>query len=438
MKIAIAGYGLEGEQNYIYWRNKGDEVFIVDEKQIPDKPLPAGAKSILGKDAFQRLDEFDLVVRTAGLPPSKLAAAKSVWSASNEFFEKCPAIIIGVTGTKGKGTTASLIASILQSAGKTVHLVGNIGVPALAVLPDIKLDDVVVYELSSFQLWDLKRSPHIAVVLMIEPDHLEKHDDMEDYVTAKGAIRRYQKSGDICLYHPTNVFASQIANFDTSTAPSGSVSTVTTLRYAIPDDGQVYAQNEMFFQNEQAICKTAALSLIGDHNIENACAAISVVKLLDVNNKSIESGLQNFHGLPHRLKLVKEVRGVKYYDDSIATTPGSAIAALHAFSGPKVIILGGSNKGAEFEELITVAAESDVQVIAIGQNGDEIAALCRGTGVSVERIEGDMLSIVHAASKHAEEIGAVVILSPAAASFDMFKSYEDRGNQFIKAVQELG
>lgn len=426
MKVAIAGYGAEGESNYHYYSSRGDDVTIIDEQSTPSRPLPDGAKAVLGEGSFEQLAEYDLVVRTAGLNPHKLASSDNVWSATNEFFAQCPAPIIGVTGTKGKGTTCSLITSILRASGYKVHLVGNIGTPALSVLNEISPSDVVVYELSSFQLWDIQKSPHVAVVLMIEPDHLDVHADLDEYINAKANIARHQSSDDIVLYHPTNDSSARIAQ------ASGGV----RLRYAIADDNQVYVKGESFCVRDEVICDVSAVQLPGRHNLENACAAISAVLPFVTNLDYVEAGLREFTGLPHRLKFVREVNGVAYYDDSIATTPGSAIAALRSFDAGKVIILGGSDKGADYGEIIDECKNVNARVIAIGKTGERIEQLCHERGVEVTRVLGRMDEVVAAAQHHASS-GEVVILSPASASFDQYKSYADRGEQFIMAVEAL-
>lgn len=427
MKVAIAGFGIEGESNYRYWSRRGADVTIIDERSEPARPLPRGAKSLLGEGAFGNLYSYGLVVRTASLPPGNIVTNGKIWSATNEFFKRCSAPIIGVTGTKGKGTISSLIASILRAAGHTVHLVGNIGVPALDVLDDIDQGDIVVYELSSFQLWDLERSPHVAVIGMIEADHLDIHADFADYIQAKSNIRRFQRPDDVCFYHPTNRYAAKIAE-----------STVLgdMYRYAMAKDGAVYIHKNNFVVQSDPICEINNVQLPGRHNLENACAAISAARVFTLDEQAIARGLNSFTGLPHRLKFVREIRGIRYYDDSIATTPGSAIAALHAFGGDKTIILGGSDKGALYDAVIEECSKQAAKVIAIGQTGERIHVLCRAFEVPCVRVEGLMPEVVQVATEQTKP-GGVVILSPASASFDQYRSYSDRGDKFIAAVQQL-
>lgn len=408
MKVVIAGYGVEGKASLAYWRARGDEVSIADERQeLIDPPL--GVPLILGAEAFDHLEGFDLIIRSPSLRPDRLPYGDKVWSATNEFLSQCTVPIIGVTGTKGKGTTSSLIASILRAAGKTVHLVGNIGVPSLEVLPRIQPNDIVVYELSSFQLWDAIRSPHVAVVLGIEQDHLDVHKDFDEYVNAKANIARHQLAEDTVVYNANNTTSLQIAEMSLGT------------KIAYPFDISEVS---------------SSLQIPGQHNVDNASAAIAAVREFTTDSQVIREGLAGFSGLPHRLKFVAEKGGVKYYDDSIATTPGSAIAAMRSFSEPKVLVLGGSDKGAQYDEVITVAKETGTRVIAIGQTGERIAELCQANNVPVTRETG-LMSAVVATIATQTPAGSVVLLSPASASFDQYKSYSDRGDQFIRAVEEL-
>ena len=437
MKVAVVGYGIEGEQNYRYWNERGDDVTIVDERAAPSKVLPKGAPTILGDAALQQLDGFDMIVRTAGLAPRKLTTHTKIWSATNEFFLQCPAPIIGVTGSKGKGTTCSLITSILRAAGYTVHLVGNIGTPALEVLPNIQSDHIVVYELSSFQLWDLERSPHKAAVLHIEADHLDVHADFAEYIAAKSNIVKFQTRNDICVYHPTNAWSQAIAknqpNFTTHAA-----------KYAVidnenPDLETVYAEEGVFKTTRgRVICSIDALRLPGEFNVGNACAAMSLCLGYDISDAQFEEGLRGFTGLPHRLRFVAEKNSVKYYDDSIATTPGSAIAAANAFRAPKVMILGGSSKGADFTDLAHSLADVKIRrLLLVGEEGAKMATTFEREGLTAfEKVEGTMSDIVRRAQSVAQA-GDVVVLSPACASFGMFKDYKDRGDQFIAAVEAL-
>lgn len=453
MKIIIAGYGLEGISSLRYFQQAfpDAEFVIADQKAVED--APDGVVVRTGESVFaEQLQDADMVVRAPGVPPRLLKTSGRIWSATNEFFDKCPAPIIGVTGTKGKGTTCSLIAAILRAAGQTVYLVGNIGVPALDALPNITKDDFVVYELSSFQLWDLDKSPTIAVVLMIEPDHLEVHTDFAEYLDAKKNIRRHQGIIDTCLYHPTNKYSKEVAatpfnglldeQGHATCEYCGGDALDFAHRYAVPDEDQVYVRDGYFCVQDRRICRTDHLRLPGAHNLENACAAMSAVAELPitVTDEQYAAGLESFTGLPHRLKFVAEKNGVKYYDDSIATTPGSAIAALRAFEAPKVLIVGGYDKGADYDEMATEIARQTVRaVVIIGANAAKIEQSLRQASVTATTVvlgQTTMVDVVAQASQLSRP-GDVVILSPAAASFGMFKNYVDRGEQFVAAVEKL-
>jgi UDP-N-acetylmuramoylalanine--D-glutamate ligase len=423
MKIAIAGYGIEGKANYDYWSLDGNELVIVDERsELRD--TPEGASLLLGDGVFSRLDDFDMVIRTAGLPPRKIKTNGIIWTSTNEFLAKCPAQVIGVTGTKGKGTTSSLIVAMLKEAGFTVHLLGNIGVSPLTALPTIQPDDIVVFEMSSFQLWDADKSPHIAVITPIEVDHLDVHDNYEDYVAAKANITRFQTTEDVV-----------IANADSVTAQSIALTSFARqLSYPSSDAGHV--ANGKFFVGETEICSISELKLPGKHNVENTCAALTAAWLLTHDVDALALGIAIFTGLDHRLKFAGETNSVRYYDDSIATTPGSAIAAVRAFGEPKVLILGGKDKGGEYEELMKLCQSTNTQIVTMGENGQKLSTLASRYGVAAKYTEGAMNEAVEAASRTALP-GGVVLLSPAASSFDQYTSYAARGDAFIAAVANL-
>lgn len=455
MKIIIAGYGMEGRSNYAYFRRAYPQAEVIITDQQPVENAPEGVTVLTGPAVFGQLPEADLVVRTAGLPPRDIQTTGKTWSATNEFFARCPAPIIGVTGTKGKGTTCSLIASVLRAAGRTVHLIGNIGVPALDELAHIQPDDVVVYELSSFQLWDLERSPHVAVVLMIEPDHLDKHADFAEYVAAKANIRRHQQATDRCLYHPTNQFARAVAATPRRPVQRSSwaegqpvkvgrqdEALAGARRYAVSSDCQVHVESGFFCVQGRRLCSVEQLQLPGEHNQENACAALSAALAIEpaLDASQAAAGLAAFTGLPHRLKQVANQYGVTYYDDSIATTPGSTIAALRAFEAPKVLIIGGQDKGGDYRGLAQEIARHQVRtVLLIGRQPRAIAAALQQYAPAVPVVpqpQKTMAQTVKEAARLARA-GDVVILSPAAASFDQYRNYVERGQQFVAAVRDL-
>ena len=430
MKVAILGYDVEGRVNYDYFAGQGHELTILDRKT--DIEVPEGADSVLGDNYLDNLDRFDLIVRTAGLPPAKIlepnpGVADKITSHINEFFRATPTRnIIGVTGTKGKGTTSTLIAKMLEADGKTVRLGGNIGTPPLSFLDELDKNSWVVLELSSFQLIDLKTSPHIAVCLMVTPEHLDWHADTDEYFIAKSQLFSHQTAEDIAIYYAKNETSKKIA----STSPGWKLPYM-EFPGATVDGGNIVVDN-------QVICSTDEVRLPGKHNWQNICAALTAVWKISQNAEAFRSVITNFAGLPHRLELVREVDGVRYYDDSFGTTPETATVAIEAFDAPKIVILGGRPKGAPFDGLAEAVAKNNIkQVIAIGEAGPEITQVLNEKGYD-KVVEGgkSMEEVVRQAHDLAKS-GDVVLLSPACASFDMFKDYKDRGEQFSSAVQAL-
>jgi len=431
MKIAILGFDVEGRSSYEYFQSQGGHELTAHD-QNANLELPADIKSVLGDGYLDGLDQYDLLVRTAGLPPQLIldknpSVASKLTTNINEFFKATPTKnIIGVTGTKGKGTTSTLIAKMLEASGKTVSLGGNIGIPPLSFLSGLDADSWVVLELSSFQLIDLKVSPHIGVCLMVAPEHLNWHLNMDEYTEAKTNLFASQIAEDIAIYFGKNELSQQIAS-----ASSGQKVPYFTLPGAVVENGAIAIEG-------QYICDTAELKLLGEHNWQNACAAVTTVWQITQDIEALRSVLTSFTGLEHRLELVRELDGVKYYDDSFGTTPETAIVALQALEQPKIIILGGSDKGASYDGLAQVVTQSNVQTaILVGDQAGRIKTALEAAGFTNFTAGGSSMTEIVAAAQSAAQSGDVVLLSPACASFGMFKDYKDRGEQFKSAVQQL-
>lgn len=430
MQIAIVGFDMEGRSSYEYFAKQGHDITICD--QNPDTDVPKEAKAVLGKDYLENLDRFDLVIRTAGLHPQKILAknpgvATKLTSQTNTFFHASPTTnIIGVTGSKGKGTTSSLIAKMLEEAGKHVYIGGNIGIPPLSFIKKLKADSWVVLELSSFQLIDLQYATHIGVCLMVVPEHLNWHQDMDEYIAAKSRMFALQTSQDIAI---------SLAGNEVSQTIAGSGGGQQLPFFAPPG---AYIQDDQIFMNDQAIMPTSDVKLVGNHNLQNACAAITAVWQVTQNVKAIRKVLKTFSGLEHRLEFVREVGGVKYYDDSFGTTPETAAVAIESFTEPKVVILGGSDKGVGFEVLAQVVKDNNVrQAVVIGETGPKIIEELHKVGYNDISLGGETMESALETCLHHAQSGDVVLLSTGCASFGMFKNYKDRGEQFQNIVKNL-
>jgi UDP-N-acetylmuramoylalanine--D-glutamate ligase len=439
MEIAIVGYATEGIVSARYFAGLGHEITVCDQSK--NLTVPGEYAAQLGENYLENLAQFDMVVRSAGIAPEVIlpknrGVEPKLTTAVDEFLRVCPTKnTIGITGTKGKGTTSTLVAKMLEAAGRRVFLGGNIGRSPLEFVHDLRPDDWVVLELSSFQLCDIQHSTHLATCLMVVPEHLNWHADMADYTRAKSQLFAHQKRDDVAIYYAENADSTEIA----SHSPGHK-----TPYYAPPG---AYVQNDTITLESHDICRTSELKLLGRHNWQNACAAVTTVwhalapttpDEVNTVKTALRDVLTTFTGLPHRLEFVREYRGVRFYDDSFGTTPETAIVALQAFAQPKVVILGGSDKGASYDQLAQTVLDSNVRtVLLIGEQAARLQAALEKVGFLNFTAGGSSMGEIVDTACAAAEPGDIVLLSTACASFDMFTDYKDRGTQFSQAVQAL-
>jgi UDP-N-acetylmuramoylalanine--D-glutamate ligase len=425
-KIAILGLGLENLAlvDYLLKHKVKCEITVCDARvQIKNK-LPVFWQ--LGKGYNKNLEKFDILFRAPGWPLDcsgiKMAKKKGaiISSPMKLFFELCPTKnIIGVTGTKGKGTTSSLIYKILETSGKRVWLGGNIGVAPFEFIDKIKKTDLVVLELSSFQLEDMTVSPHISIITNFYSEHLAPadpnnpnyHKSMSDYFKAKANIFKWQKKGDCSIFNFQFSIFKQIPIFNFKTKGK-----------------------TIYFKKSELPSK-----LIGEHNKENIAAAVEVAKIVGIKFETIKKAVANFKGLEHRLEFVKEIKGVKYYDDSFATTPEAAIIALKSFNQPVVILLGGADKESDFKQLAKEVKKRCKFVVLInGKATPRIKNQLLKVGYENNKMKlANNIEDVIKIAKAKAAAGDVILLSTACASFGMFKNYKERGNLFKKQIKSL-
>ena len=444
-KVAVLGFGMEGQDLVQFLLSQEAEITIFDQKEahelgeIYERFEKLGCQFELGKESLKKLPtgRFDFVFRSPGFSPLRpeiMAAQKEgtiISSATKIFFDLCPGKIIGVTGTKGKGTTATLVYEILKEDKKQVFLAGNIGQSMLALLPQIKKGDWVVLELSSFQLQDLDKSPHLAVVLFVTSEHLDYHQDTKEYIQAKSNIVRHQNKKDLAVLNTDDLTSSFFASL--TPAQIYCFSRQKKVNGAFVKDQKIY----LF---DQVVGSTDKLQLLGEHNWDNVCAAVLTAHLAGAGLESIRKAVFAFQGLEHRLEKVAVIKGVTFYNDSFSTTPETTIAALKSFKKPLVLIAGGSEKGSDYHDLGKEINKSSVKtLILIGQMADRIKQAVLRAGFQREiifRPSEKMAEIVELALEKSNP-GEVILLSPACASFDLFLNYKDRGLQFKKYVKAL-
>ncbi len=448
-KVAIIGLGVSNLPLLDDMYDKKARVTIFDERnidaiprQVMDKITSYDFAFSFGKNCLENLKGFDIIFRSPSCLPTKLELQQEenrgaiVTTEIEMFMKMCPCKIIGVTGSDGKTTTTSLIHAILQKAGYHVFLGGNIGTPLFTKLSEMTPEDIVVLELSSFQLMGMEISPDISVIINITPNHLNIHKDYEEYIEAKKNIFKYQNENGILILNHDNEITKNCEK-----EANGKViffSRQEKLDNGFMVDGRVIKECEdkirkHIFNGEEAILR-------GEHNLENIATAMAATKTLVSIETAVEA-IQEFRPVEHRIELVREIDQVKWYNDSSSSSPTRTLSGLHAFDEDIVLIAGGYDKNLDYEPLAKPIVEKVKALLLIGQTSGKIFDVVK------EELESqnkdlpiymcESLAQTVTIAKKLAKSGSVVLFSPASASFDMFKDFADRGNQFKKLVNEL-
>jgi len=447
--IAVLGIGISNLPLIELLCREGCDVTACDRRNLSqlgadgERLIALGAKLRLGEDYLEELHE-ELIFRTPGLMPFDEHLVKAgeqgsiITSEMEVFFSLCPCRIFAVTGSDGKTTTTTLISEILKAAGHRVHLGGNIGTPLLCKLPEMQENDLVVLELSSFQLHSMTCRPNVAVITNLSPNHLDKHKGFQDYIDAKASIFLNQQPEDRLILNANDPHAAYYASKAHSCISYFS-DAAPVEKGCICENGIIYLVSE---NSRVAVMHADEIRIPGRHNVQNMLAAFEAVR--DYASPEIcRQVARSFPGVPHRLEEVRNLNGVTYINDSIASSPTRTIAGLHALKKKPIVIAGGYDKHLPFDRLGEEFCERAKAVVLTGDTSDKIASAIqeavakRGQEFFLPVYSAsDLSEAVHTARSIAEE-GDIVILSPACASFDRFRNFEERGNLFRQYVMEL-
>lgn len=442
-KIAVIGIGISNIPTIKFLLENGALVTACDKKSkedlgdIADELIQKGAILKLGENYLKDI-KADIVFKTPGMrydTPELLELSKNgvtITSEMEEFMKICPAKIFAVTGSDGKTTTTTLIYTLLKEEGFNCHVGGNIGTPLLYRIDDIKENDMVVLELSSFQLHTINTPPHVAVITNLSPNHLDWHKDYEEYIDAKKNIMRYQGKDDILVTNSSNDETEKI----------GREAKGIWRCFSSKKDAFVCLDDNFITVNDEKYLDINDIKIPGMHNVENYMAAIAATYPL-VSKETINNVAKDFGGVPHRIELVRTLDGVRYYNSSIDSSPNRTINTLNVFSEPVILISGGKDKGISYDDIGAPILEKAKALILIGKTSDVIekAVLdAKKATSSNKELPIYRMKTYEEVVKLAKEIavsGDVVLLSNASTSFDMFKNFEERGNYFKELVNKL-
>ncbi len=436
-KVSVIGIGISNRPLIRYLVSLGADVTAFDKKtegqlgDIASELKSIGVSLILGDNYLDNLSG-EIIFKTPGMRydhPSIVKCKEQgsiITSEMEVFFEICPAKIIAVTGSDGKTTTTTLIHTMLKEAGYKAHLGGNIGTPLMTKAEEMSDSDYAVLELSSFQLHTMKKSPKIAVITNITPNHLDWHTDYNEYIEAKKNIMLYQGKDDVLVTNAENEVTREI----------GKSAKGKNISFSSKNSADVYIKEGIIYVGNNEVLNISDIKIPGKHNVENYMTAIAAVYGL-VNKETIQNVAKNFGGVPHRIELVRTIDGVRYYNSSIDSSPNRTINTLNVFKEPVVLIAGGKDKGIPYDEIGEPIVNHVKTLILIGATSKVIDEAVKKTGKAVPTFFANSYEEAVNLAKENANPGDVVLLSSASTSFDMFNNFEERGNLFKELVNKL-
>ena len=444
-KILILGFGKEGESTYLFLRKHFLEkkLEIVDKNMnlLTDKPYlleDINVEVVLGEDYFRDIDYFDIVLKTPGISLKDFDISKfenKITSQLELLLEFVPCYTIGVTGTKGKSTTSSLIYQMIKEQGKDVMLLGNIGEPIFNDIDDMKKDTILVLELSSHALEFVKKSPNIAILLDIYEEHLDHYSSMEKYIEAKFNVAKFQSKNDIFIYNASNRYMQEF-NFDYKKSDYAIIEEDSELSKTLnlkSDNYVLINEDRIYFNKTKLFDSKLNMQLKGKHNENNVLFVLTVAKILNLDMEKAKNTIENFKNLEHRMEFVAEINDVKYYNDSIATIPEATINAVDALKNVNTLLVGGKDRGVELDSLYEYLKKSNIEnIICLPKTGEYVYNSLKDTNKKCYLVK-DMPEAVKLA-KEVTKPNTICLLSPAASSYGYFKNFEERGKIYKECV----
>jgi len=438
--IAIIGLGVSNVPLLYYLHDLGCNVTVFNTKKLDEELIlkieECGYEYYIGEDVLSNLSGYDIIFRSPSVLPTRSEIVKAkeegsyITSEVREVLNLCPCKVVGITGSDGKTTTTTLINLVLEANGYKTFLGGNIGTPLFTKIGEMTENDIVVLELSSFQLMDFDISPDISVITNISENHLDIHKDFLEYIESKKNIFKHQNNNGILVTNLDN----DITNKFVGNGETRYFSRSSKLKEGFYTDGKY------IYYNEKVIIDAKDIKLRGIHNYENICTALSaVIDLIDLD-KSIDA-IKNFNGVEHRLEFIREINGVKWYNDSVSSSPTRTIAGLYSYSEDIVLIAGGYDKNLDYTPIAKPILDKVTKLILLGDTKekiyDAVVNLNKEVNKDIEIYKCNSLKEVVDKALEVSNSNEIVLFSPASASFDMFKNFADRGLQFKELVNNI-